>query len=540
MEKRLEDFIKNLNILYVDGETDHHEETSKLLKKFFLHIDIINIDNDVLDTCKEYYQKHQQHYDIIIMHGEIKSLEKITRSILSHNIEPHIIIISEHNDQEMLLQFIEMGVLGLVPKPINPIQLQSLICQIASNIKKQNLIDAQYKNIASINHNLESAKKDAEEASRQKSSFLANMSHEIRTPLNAIMGFISLLHKEETDQKKKKYLDVVKSASDSLLKVISDILDITKIENGKMEIEQVPFNTYDTLIHTTELFQGKAAEKGVVFKVNLSKSIPETLISDPFRIQQILSNLLSNAIKFTPEGSTVKCIIWYADGALHIRVKDYGIGIVKEKHDYIFEAFNQADNIMATEYGGTGLGLALCAELTKLLGGTISFQSHKEGSIFTLVVKMEEGEKREKDGTENEHTSHKSSLEGHILIVEDIAANRMFLGILLENMNLTYDMAASGLEAIEKFKTNKYDIILMDENMPGLNGTATTKEILKIEKKQDLKHTPIISLTANALKGDRDRFLNAGMDDYISKPVDNKILFATLERHLRKGTQAYS
>jgi two-component system, sensor histidine kinase len=532
VEKRLENFIKTLNVLYIDGHSEQYEETLALLKKFFLHIDSIKIDDDVLHTYETYYQKNQQYYDIVIMNGNMKTIDKLTQLILSHNQEPHIIIIAEQHNQDMLLKFIEMGVLGLVPKPINPIQFQSLIYHIASNIKKQKLINEQYKDIESINRNLKSAKREAEEASRQKSNFLANMSHEIRTPLNAIMGFISLLHEKETNQKKREYLDVVKSASDSLLKVISDILDITKIENGKLQIEQIPFNPYETLIHTTELFQAKASEKGVVFKVNFSKHIPEILISDPFRIQQILANLLSNAIKFTPEGSTVKCIIWYANGSLHIRVKDYGIGIVEEKHDYIFEAFSQADNTMATEYGGTGLGLALCAEMTKLLGGTISFKSHQNGSIFTLVVNMEIGEKIQKETIDNSITSHNTFLEGHILIVEDIAANRMFLGILLENMNLTYDMAASGLEAIDKFKTNKYDMILMDENMPGLNGTATTKEILKLEKKHELEHTPIISLTANALKGDRERFLNAGMDDYISKPIDNKTLYYTLKKYL--------
>lgn len=533
MEKKLENFINTLNILYLHGQKELNDDTAELVKKFFLHIDFLRVDHDVLHTYKEYCQKNQQNYDLVIINDDIKTIDKISQSILSYNKKQHIIIIAEQDNQDMLFKFIELGVLGLAPKPINPIQFQSLIYHFASNIQKQKLIDEQYKNIKSINLNLKSAKQEAEEASRQKSSFLANMSHEIRTPLNAIIGFISLLHKEETDQKKRKYLDVVKNASDSLLKVISDILDITKIENGKLEIEHIKFDPYEKLINTTELFQAKAAEKGVIFKVNFSEYIPKVLISDPFRVQQILANLLSNAIKFTPAGSAVKCIIWYTNGSLHIKVKDYGIGIVKEKHDYIFEAFNQADNTMATEYGGTGLGLALCAELTKLLGGSLSLKSHKKGgSIFTLVVKMEADEKILKESTDHNHTSNKSFLEGHILIVEDVEANRMFLGILLENMNLTYDMAESGLEALEKFKTNKYDIILMDENMPGLNGTATTKEILKIEKKQNLEHTPIISLTANALKGDRERFINAGMDDYLSKPIYPDTLFNTLEKHL--------
>lgn len=535
MKKKLKNFIKTLNILYIYGHKELDEDPSELLKKFFLHIDFFRVDHDVLHTYKEYCQKNQQNYDLVIINDDIKNVDKVSQAILSCNKKQHIIIIAEQDNQDILLNIIELGVLGLVPKPINPIQFQSLIYHMASNIQKQKLIDEQYKNIKSINLNLESAKRQAEEASRQKSSFLANMSHEIRTPLNAIIGFISLLHKDETDQKKRKYLDVVKNASDSLLKVISDILDITKIESGKLEIEHIKFNPYEKLIHTTELFQAKAAEKGVIFKVNFSENIPKTLISDPFRIQQILANLLSNAIKFTPADSAVKCIIWYANGSLHIKVKDYGIGIVKEKHDYIFEAFNQADNTMATEYGGTGLGLALCAELSKMLGGSLSLKNNKKGgSIFTLVINMEVDEKIQKESTDHHHTSNKSFLEGHILIVEDIEANRMFLGILLENMNLTYDMASSGLEALEKFKTNKYDIILMDENMPGLNGTATTKKILKLEKKLHQEHTPIISLTANALKGDRERFLNAGMDDYISKPIYPDVLFNTLEKHLKQ------
>jgi len=531
--QELKKFIKTLNILYIVHSEKTSKDTLYVLEKYFSNIDTARSEKECIEKFEAYYQKCEKYYDIVIIDIDIPNLNgiDISISILSQNNEQNILIISQGTDP--LFKLRQTGVFNFITKPIDESYFETNILQITSILQKQEMVEKQSVEIKTIRQSLEAAKKKAEEASHQKSYFLANMSHEIRTPLNAIMGFITLLHEKETDKENIKYLEVVKDASDSLLKVINDILDITKIESGKLEIDRIPFNPYEKLIHTTELFQAKAAQEGIIFKVKINQSLPEILIGDPFRIQQIFSNLLSNAIKFTPKDSIVKSLIWYADDTLHIRVKDYGIGIVKEKHEYIFEAFNQADNRMATEYGGTGLGLALCAELSKLIGGTLSLSNNKKGgSIFTLKVNMPVAKKEIKESTNDKNTSDKPILKGHVLVVEDIEANRMFIGIVLANMGLTHDTAIHGLDAIEKFKENKYDLILMDENMPQLNGIDATNRILKLEKEQDLKHTPIITLTANALKGDRERCLEAGMDDYLSKPVHPDELYTILRRFL--------
>ena len=528
----LEKFAKTLNILYIVHHEDYQSTLYKI-KKYCLNIHIEKNEKEGLETYNRYYQKSGEYYDIVIIDSDTSNPISINiyESLLAQNHAQEIIVISQSDTYFSKLK--QIGIYHLITMPLNEVILESNILQVASILQKKEMINKQSLKIETIQHDLLSAQKKAEESSHQKSYFLANMSHEIRTPLNAIMGFITLLHENETDKEKLKYLKILKTSSDTLLQVINDILDITKIESGKLLIDKLPFNPYEKLLNTTELFEVPAAKKGVIFKVNTSRSLPEILIGDSFRIKQILSNLLSNAIKFTPSGSKVKCVIWYAQGTLNIKVKDYGIGIVKEKHEYIFEAFHQADNIMATEYGGTGLGLALSTELARLLGGALNFKDNKVGgSIFSLSIKLPSSNKKPLL-VESQQTDHSNiQLKGHVLIVDDVEANRLFLSIVLQNLNLTYDMVENGIQAIEKCNQNTYDLILMDENMPKLRGSQAAKEIKKSEKMDGKKPTPIISLTANALKGDEQRLLDAGMDGYLSKPVEPHTLISTLRKYL--------
>jgi signal transduction histidine kinase len=496
---------------------------AELLQYYCSSIDIAVDGQEALEKYEAYFQKMNRHYDIVLtdinmprMNG-IELIEKL-REINERQI---IIVISAHNELSILLRLIELEISHFIVKPIEIEQFEKVFSR-AVNIVHQR------RKYHKLHNDLQKTKILAEQATQYKSQFLANMSHEIRTPLNAIIGFITLLSEKETDAVKLKYLDVIKNSSDSLLQLINDILDISKIESGKFEIEPQNFNPYKDLVSTAELFQAKAAEKDIVLKIKYNYSMPELLYGDVLRIRQVFSNLLSNAIKFTPEGSIVKCIIWYKNGRLNIIVKDYGIGISEEEQKKIFQPFTQADGSIVRRYGGTGLGLTISMELSKLLGGELTLKSKEgEGSIFKLSLPMPLG--KEEIELEDEIVSR---LQGHILVVEDYEANRMFVGIILENAGLTFEMANDGLEAIEKFKTGNYDLILMDENMPNLNGTEATKEILKIEKEKGLAHTPIISLTANALKGDRELFLAAGFDDYLSKPIDPQNLLKTMKRLL--------
>lgn len=363
------------------------------------------------------------------------------------------------------------------------------------------------------------AKADAEQASRSKSEFLANMSHEIRTPLNAINGFIGLLKDHETDPEKLNYLGIINSSSASLLQIINDILDFSKIESGKLHIEELDFNPVKEFSGTIDLFKLKASEKDIRLYFDGCETLPTTLYGDALRLKQILSNLLSNAIKFTDNKGNIVCKIRYEEGRLRFNVKDNGIGIPLEKQKKIFESFTQADGSTVRKYGGTGLGLTVSAKLAELLGGELNVKSQEGvGSEFIFSAPLAVGQY--KDENREIRVEKSKNLTGHTLLVEDNEANQMFIGIILRNAGLTYDTANNGIEAVEMFKNQKYKVILMDENMPKLNGIGATKKILQIEADQGLVHTPIIALTANALVGDRQHFLNAGMDDYLAKPLE--------------------
>lgn len=531
MDKKIKEFLergKTLKVLYVEDSEIVRESTCDILDQYFDTFDIAINGEDGFQKYKQFYDEHDRFYDIVITDIKMPKMNGIEmiKLILKMDQEANIIVMSAHNESDYLLQLINLGISNFVLKPVDITQFQTIISRTIESVINQKQLKYYHKKMNELNLNLRKSKEMAENASMQKSQFLANMSHEIRTPLNAIMGFISLLTEKETEPEKLKYLQIVKNSSDSLLHIISDILDISKIENNMMDIEPVNFNPYEELITVAELFQVKAAEKGIVLSVRFNAYLPKNLYADILRIKQILSNLLSNAIKFTPTGSRVKCIVCYTKGRLNIRVKDYGVGIPKEKHESIFNSFYQIEGT-SRNHGGTGLGLSISRQLAKMLGGELTLESEKgQGSTFTLSISMPRGEEAQKklQSLPEEHTP----LNGHILLVEDYEANRMFVGIILDNAGITYETANNGIEAIEKFKNGTYDLVLMDENMPELGGIGATKAIRAFENEMGQKYTPIISLTANALKGDRERFLQAGMDDYISKPVEPQNLLSVI------------
>ncbi|WP_331862163.1 response regulator [Sulfurovum sp.] len=535
LSKKPKEFLeigKTLKVLYVEDSEIVRESTSDILYQYFDTFDIAINGEEGFQKYKQFHEAHHTFYDIVITDINMPKMNGIEmiELILAMDQEANIIIMSAHNESDYLLQLINLGVSNFVLKPVNMTLFQTILLRTIETVIKQKQLKHYHKKMEEINLTLRKAKEDAENASIQKSQFLANMSHEIRTPLNAITGFISLLNKKETDPEKLKYLQIIKNSSDSLLHIISDILDISKIENNMLDIEPVNFDPYEELIAVAELFQVKAAEKGIVLSVHFNAKMPKNLYSDVLRIKQIFYNLLSNAIKFTPEGSKIKSIICYSKGTLNVRVKDYGIGIPEEKHESIFNSFYQIEGT-TNRYGGTGLGLSISRQLARMLGGELTLQSREgKGSTFKLSIAMQKGEKAQK--TLQSLYEAQDPFHGHVLLVEDYEANRMFIGIILDNAGITYETANNGIEAIEKFKKGTYDLILMDENMPELGGIGATKAIRAVEKETGQKHTPIISLTANALKGDRERFLQAGMDDYISKPVEPDNLLIIIRKYI--------
>lgn len=392
------------------------------------------------------------------------------------------------------------------------------------------------KNVSDKTKELQDKVEELERASKVKSDFLASMSHEIRTPLNAILGFINLLKAEEQDKERIKRFNIVRNSGDTLLTIINDILDFSKIESGKMLLERRKFATKKPFKDIGSLFYEKAKEEGINLKLIFDNDLPRFFVGDTVRIKQVASNFLSNAIKFTPKNGEIIMSTGYDSkkDELIFSVKDTGIGIENKNLKNIFESFTQEDSTTTRRFGGTGLGLTISNALIISMDGRINVESEPEnGSTFSFYIpklEPENNEDAEKEYIEKIDINKK--LNAKVLLVEDNKTNQMLMDIVLRDIGIEVDLAENGLEAVEMFKNNKYDTILMDENMPKMSGIEATKIILDIEQKERLEHTPIIALTANALATDRDRFLKAGMDEFVPKPLDHEVFIRTLHSFL--------
>ncbi|MCK4874710.1 MAG: response regulator, partial [Sulfurimonas sp.] len=315
----------------------------------------------------------------------------------------------------------------------------------------------------------------------------------------------------------------------------NDILDLSKIEGGKLLIENVVFRTRDPFTITTELFFEKAEEKNIKLQVKIDEKLPTNAFGDTTRIKQVYSNLLSNAIKFSSEDSKIDIDINFdkENSKLICRVKDYGVGIAPDNINRIFSAFEQEDATTTRKFGGTGLGLSISKTLIDMMGGDLNVQSTLgEGSSFSfsLDVFSAADASVELENDFEKTASDNTLLSGKVLLVEDNKSNKLLMDILLNKLGLEFVNADDGLEAIDAFKKETFSLILMDENMPNMNGIEATKHIREIETEEKLSRTPIIAVSASAFKEDKERFLSVGMDDYVAKPIDHK----ELERVLRK------
>jgi len=328
----------------------------------------------------------------------------------------------------------------------------------------------------------------------------------------------------------------VQSSSHSLLTIINDILDISKIESGKMYLDIKNSNLHIIFDEIKDLFTATCESKNINFTVNIDKNLPTCALVDDIRLKQIIINLMSNAIKFTKDGGEISIDIIYKtiDNTIEIIVVDNGIGIAKEKLDDIFYAFEQEDSSTTRRFGGTGLGLAISKKLVTIMNGSIKVISEVgKGSSFYLSLPYKNCDLSVKTSKVESNQNNKKVLEGKVLVVEDNKTNQMLLGIILDEFNLEYDIANNGQEAVDMFKENlDYNIILMDENMPVMNGIEAVKHIHKIEEEENREVVPIIAVTANALSSDRKRFLDAGMDDYISKPYQEKTIQDMLLKYM--------
>ena len=371
----------------------------------------------------------------------------------------------------------------------------------------------------------EVAKQHAENAMNSKQRFLSNMSHEIRTPLNSIMGFTKILLKTDLNDKQKEFLLAIKTSSDSLIVLINDILDLAKVDAGKMVYEKRVFNLEESISAILHLFEPKILEKNLKLVKEYDNQIRGILIGDSARLHQILLNLLSNAVKFTTKGSiTVGVNLLHEDDekvAIEFTVKDTGIGIPKDKIESIFHNFEQASAFTSRVYGGTGLGLAISKQLIEQQGGSIRVQSEVEkGSTFSFILNFEKsGEINQVESTFIH--SVPESINIKVLVVEDVMLNQLLLKTILIDFGLECDLAGNGIIAIEKLQSNTYDIILMDLMMPEMNGFEATDYI----RNKMNSEIPIIALSADVTTVDIEKCKALGMNDYISKPIDEKLLF---------------
>jgi len=388
---------------------------------------------------------------------------------------------------------------------------------------------------------LEKSILEEKQAKETQSRFLANMSHEIRTPLNGIIGFAKLLEESNLNKEDKEYIDIINSSAENLLYTINEILDISKIQTGNIEIENVYFSPCKEFEIVKKLFDAKAKEKNINFSFNLSSGyLKETALKgDIVKIKQVLSNLISNAIKFTPQNGDILFAIDVMSEdrdtiKLKFTVQDNGIGIDKAKQKDIFTPFVQEEESTTREYGGTGLGLAIVKDIVELLGGSIHLISRKgKGSIFYFELPFEYGDINKI--IKKDDSTKITQFSGEILVAEDVKINQKLINALLSKKGLKVTFAANGLEAIEIFSQNlrKFSIIFLDINMPIMDGVEACKNINIIKQEHNIKNIPIVALTANAIKGDKERFLKSGFDNYISKPIDNTILYDILSGYLK-------